>query len=87
MRKSCDHPTEEYSELSPEEEADLEELLSREHAIQDAAAFTENLSEELAQLDEANIHALMGSEAQIRQLMSHIDQALFEIEAVETKLR
>ncbi len=78
---------EEYSELSPEEEADLEALLSRENAIQDAATFTENLSEELAQLDEANIHALMGSEAQIRQLMSHIDRALFEIDAVENKLR
>lgn len=38
-------------------------------------------------MDEANIHALMGSEAQIRQLMSHIDQALFEIDAVEHKLR
>ena len=65
----------------------MEALLSRENAIQDAAAFTEHLSEELAQLDEANIHALMGSETQIRDLMSHIDQALYEIEQMESKLR
>ena len=34
------------------EEEDLEALLSRDNAIQDAAAFTENLSEELAHLDQ-----------------------------------
>lgn len=43
---------EEYHELTTTEEEDLEELLSRDNAIQDAAAFTEHLSEELAHLDQ-----------------------------------
>lgn len=42
----------EYQELSQQEEKDLEKLLTRENAIQDAAAFTEHLSEELAHLDQ-----------------------------------
>ena len=44
--------SEEYQELSAAEEEDIEALLSRDNAIQDAAAFTENLSEELAHLDQ-----------------------------------
>ena len=46
--------SEEYQELSVGEEVDLEALLTRDNAIQDAAAFTENLSEELAHLDQVN---------------------------------
>lgn len=77
---------EEYQELTEQEEKDLEDLLLRENAIQDAPAFMENLSEELAQLDQGNIHSLMGSEAQIRELMGHLDQAVLEIEQMEMKL-
>lgn len=51
MTPSSRHP-EEYQELSKQEEEDLEKLLTRENAIQDAAAFTEHLSEELAHLDQ-----------------------------------
>lgn len=48
--------TDEYRELSSQEEDDLEALLKtgRENAIQDAVAFMENLSEELSQLDQSN---------------------------------
>ena len=46
----------------------------------------ENLSEELAQLDQGNIHSLMGSETQIRELMTDLDQAILEIEQMEMKL-
>ena len=77
---------EEYSELSPQAEADLERLLVRDNAIQDAAAFMEHLSEELSQLDQGNIHSLMGSEVQITQLLEHLDQAVMEIEKMETRL-
>ena len=83
------HPStlsEEYQELTEQEEKDLEDLLLRENAIQDAPAFMENLSEELAQLDQGNIHSLMGSETQIRELMTDLDQAILEIEQMEMKL-
>ena len=78
--------SEEYQELTEQEEKDLEDLLLRENAIQDAPAFMENLSEELAQLDQGNIHSLMGSETQIRELMTDLDQAILEIEQMEMKL-
>ena len=58
----------------------------RDNAIQDAAAFMEHLSEELSQLDQGNIHSLMGSELQITQLLEHLDQAVMEIEKMETRL-
>lgn len=78
--------TEEYRELTAQEEADLEELLGRENAIQDAASFMENLSEELAQLDQSNIHALMGSEKQIEQLMEYLEGGIMEVEKMEMRL-
>ncbi len=46
----------------------------------------EHLSEELSQLDQGNIHSLMGSELQITQLLEHLDQAVLEIEKMETRL-
>lgn len=55
--------------------------------LQDAGTFTENLSEELAQLDEANIHTMIGAETQIHELMQELDRALVEIGQMETKLR
>ena len=47
----------------------------------------DHLAEELTHLDEANIRTMMGSEKDITDLMSHLDQALTEIESMETKLR
>ena len=78
----------EYRELSSQEEADLEDLLQsgRENAIQDAVAFMENLSEELSQLDQSNIHSLMGSEEQIEQLMQYLEGGIMEIEKMEMRL-
>ncbi len=79
---------EEYRELNPQEEADLEDLLKsgRENAIQDAVAFMENLSEELSQLDQSNIHSLMESEEQIEQLMEYLEGGIIEVEKMETRL-
>ena len=47
--------------------------------FQDVAAFTEHLSQQLAQLDDANIHTLMDSESQIQSLMRQLDVGLREI--------
>ena len=47
--------------------------------FQDVAAFTEHLSQQLAQLDDANIHTLMDSESQIQSLMRQLDIGLREI--------
>lgn len=79
---------EEYRELSAQEEADLEDLLKsgRENAIQDAVVFMENLSEELSQLDQSNIHSLMGSEEQIEQLMEHLEGAVVEVDKIDMQL-
>ena len=51
-----------------------------QQGIQDAEIFTEHLSQQLAQLDEANIHTLMDSETQIFTLMQRIDETMFEIQ-------
>ncbi len=77
---------EEYRELTAQEEADLEELLGRENAIQDAASFMEHLTEELSQLDQSNIHALMGSEKQIETLMEYLEGGIAEVENMEMRL-
>lgn len=47
--------------------------------MQDVAAFTEHLSQQLAQLDDANIHTLMDSESQIQFLMRQLENGLKEI--------
>ena len=75
-----------YQELSTHEEEDIEKLLGRDNAIQDATSFMENLSEELAQLDQGNIHSLMGSETQIQELMERLEQGIVEIERMEMKM-
>ena len=72
--------TEEYQELTDKEQQDLEKLLKEEErrsggesaGVQDIAVFTENLSQQLGQLDDANIHMLMGSEEQIQRLMGQL---------------
>ncbi len=77
----------EYQELTEREQADLEKMLKEEEGkadgessgIQDVEAFTQHLSQQLSQLDDANIHTLMDSETQIHSLMSRIDKTLMEI--------
>nr|XP_039251957.1 exocyst complex component 1-like isoform X3 [Styela clava] len=81
-------PTEEnYQVLTSKEETDLERMLSEcENAISDAEAFASNMSKDLSVLDGENISSIMGSEAQVNQLMSLLDNALDEVTAVETRL-
>ena len=77
---------EDYQELNHHEEEDIEALLGRDNAIQDATSLMENLTEELAQLDQGNIHSLMDSESQIQELMERLDQGLVEIGRMEMKM-
>lgn len=79
-------PADDYRELSPHEEEDIEALLGRDKAIQDAASLMAQLSEELAQLDQGNIHSLMDSETQIQELMERLEQGVVEIERMEYKM-
>ena len=60
---------------------------SCEWAIGNAEAFTERLAEELSGLDGANIHAIMGSEKQVQELIKLLDQALWELESTESRLQ
>ena len=80
--------TDEYQELTEREQSDLDKMLKEEEGkaaggessgIQDVEAFTQHLSQQLGQLDDANIHTLMDSETQIHSLMSRIDKTLMEI--------
>ena len=86
----CSCCAEEYQELTEKEQEDLEKLLKEEErrsggqagGVQDIAAFTEHLSQQLGQLDDANIHMLMGSEEQIQRLMKQLDNSLMEIQVL-----
>ena len=77
-----------YQELTAGEEADLKQIMdSCNWAIGNAEAFTERLAEELSSLDGANIHAIMGSENQVQELIKLLDQALWELESTELRLQ
>ncbi|XP_065184544.1 exocyst complex component 1-like [Sycon ciliatum] len=76
-----------YQELTTADETDLKQIMdSCNWAIGNAEAFTEKLAEELSGLDGANIHAIMGSEAQVQELIKLLDQALWELENTESRL-
>ncbi|XP_062502938.1 exocyst complex component 1-like isoform X2 [Corticium candelabrum] len=81
-------PVEEaYEELSAKEETDLEQILSGcEWSISNVEALTEKLTEELACLDDANIHSIIASEEQVVFLLSQMDTALWELQKIEDKL-
>lgn len=76
----------EYQEITAKEEEDLESVLNREKAIQDAASFTEGLSKELTQLDDAIIHSLLGSEEQALELIKYVDHTLDAVNSLENRL-
>ena len=81
--------------MTDKEQEDLEKLLKEEErrsgresaGVQDIAAFTEHLSQQLGQLDDANIHMLMGSEEQIQRLMKKLDDSLNEIQVLYGAMR
>lgn len=78
---------EDYQALTSKEETDLERMLSEcENAISDAEAFAATMSKDLSVLDGENINSIMGSEAQVNQLMTLLDNALDEVTTIESRL-
>ncbi|XP_051486196.1 exocyst complex component 1-like [Apus apus] len=77
-----------YQEMTPKEAADLLKLMEEyEPLVSNAVAFTEQLSNDLQVLDEANLRAIISSEKQVTQLMNSIDEALAEVATVEETLQ
>ncbi|XP_078603079.1 exocyst complex component 1-like [Branchiostoma floridae x Branchiostoma japonicum] len=78
---------EEYQVLTVQEEADLEKLISQcDFAVSNAEAFTEQLSKDLSMLDGANIHSIMASEEQVKNLMKLLEVSETEINRIEKRL-
>eukprot|EP00794_Sanderia_malayensis_P007234 gene7234-8042_t len=76
-----------YQELTPREEKDLEKMLSQfEHALGNVEEFASQLSKELQQLEYLNITALMGSQEQAQALLMLIDKGLEEVNLLDDKL-
>ncbi|XP_078682559.1 exocyst complex component 1-like isoform X1 [Branchiostoma floridae x Branchiostoma belcheri] len=78
---------EEYQVLTAQEESDLEKLISQcDFAVSNAEAFTEQLSKDLSMLDGANIHSIMASEEQVKNLMKLLEVSETEINRIEKRL-
>ncbi|XP_068717955.1 exocyst complex component 1-like isoform X1 [Montipora capricornis] len=78
---------EDYQELTQREENDLEYMISQtENAISNIEAFTEQLSKDLSVLDGANIHSIMDAEPQVESLMQLLNDALNELDHLDTRL-
>uniref|UniRef100_A0A0P4W1N6 Exocyst complex component Sec3 PIP2-binding N-terminal domain-containing protein n=1 Tax=Scylla olivacea TaxID=85551 RepID=A0A0P4W1N6_SCYOL len=76
-----------YQALSEREQQDLERLMEQcDSAVSNAEAFAEQLSRDLSGLDDANIHTMMASEAQVEALMGMIDAAYTKAEEIEQRL-
>ncbi|XP_015771492.1 PREDICTED: exocyst complex component 1-like [Acropora digitifera] len=78
---------EDYQELTQREENDLEHMISQtENAISHIETFTEQLSKDLSVLDGANIHSIMDAEPQVESLMQLLNDALKELDHLDTRL-
>jgi hypothetical protein len=87
-REPSEEATEEYQELLPKEEEDLNEILtSHEDAIQDAERLMEKISEELSYFDEVSIEAIIESEAQVQELMERLQESIVEVTLIEQNLK
>ncbi len=76
-----------YQPISAKEETDFRSLLSKFNLkVGEAKRFATALNDQLMQLDGANIDSIMGSEQQITALISQIDSALGEADAIEKQL-
>lgn len=80
--------SESYQALTLREEADLERLLELEveNTINNAEAFTEKLSRDLATMDTSNIHDIMASEQQVNDLMQTLQLAIDEAFRMESRI-
>lgn len=73
--------------LTTREESDLERLMEQcDFTIQDAEAFTERLSREVAAMDSSNIQAIMASEARVANLMNILQISVEETLKLENRI-
>lgn len=78
-----------YCPLTAREEEDIRlflDELDTESVQHSAAELTEILSAQLADVEGANIHSIMASEAQVLQLMASIDVAITHAERLEQQM-
>ncbi|VDK45989.1 unnamed protein product [Anisakis simplex] len=76
-----------YQPISAKEEADFRRLLARAQlTIGEADKFAAVLSEQLQQLDGANIQSIMDSETAVNDLIALIDAALLETDRLDGQL-
>ncbi|CAI5454116.1 unnamed protein product [Caenorhabditis angaria] len=76
-----------YQPITTKEDMDFRKLLGRaDLTIGEAHKFAEMLTEQLQNLDGANIVSMMASENSVNQLLANIDQALEGVELVEKEL-
>lgn len=78
---------EDFHALTEKEESELNKLISECNlAITNADLFMEQLSQNLHDLDGANIQSVLASEKQVDALMQQIETAIVEAERVEQRL-
>ncbi|BES93772.1 exocyst complex component sec3 [Nesidiocoris tenuis] len=78
---------EDFQALTEKEEQDLI-LLMQEcgYAVSNAEAFMETLAKDLSILDGENVQSVLASEERVSSLMAHLDEAILEVEKVESQL-
>lgn len=78
---------EDFHALTEKEENELNNLVSKcELVVTDAEQFMEQLSQNLQDLDGANVQSVLASEKQVNALMEQIELAITEADRVEFRL-
>ena len=87
MSNGEEEETASYQGLTSREESDLERLMQQcDFTINDAEAFTEKLSREVASVDSSNIQAIMASEQKVAKLMAVLQTAVDETSRLEQRV-
>lgn len=77
---------EDFHALTEKEELELNKLMADSSmAITDAEQFMEQLSQNLQDLDGANVQSILASEKQVNALLEQIEEAIAEANRVETR--
>lgn len=78
---------EDFHALTEKEESELNKLVSKcDLIVTDAEQFMEQLSQNLQDLDGANVQSVLASEKQVNALMEQIETAIAEADRVESRL-
>ncbi|RWS28525.1 exocyst complex component 1-like protein, partial [Leptotrombidium deliense] len=87
---ACDvngYEEESYQALTNREESDLERLMEQcEFTINNAEAFTEKLSREVASMNSSNIQSIMASEKKVEDLMKVLQCSVEEVTRLEQRI-